>query len=285
MAGWPCHPYEFDEMIPLLHRQGLAVVCPSYPGNAFSTPGTKAGWKYEVFADEVHQIMIGLGYDEYVIHGSDWGHYTARRMAHKYSKSIRAIHLSFLPADPFPQVNGKKLTVDDLNQHEKAVIERGNWWKQRHLPYFLMLINNSQLVGLAIHDNPMGILAWTGEKWYICADHLTSSPDTRTRSEDCCLDWMSLMFLTQTAMTSQLPYISAESGNGIAANDPKLYIKVPTGYTSFRYEVMGTTQAGAKASANIVYYKEQPHGGHWSGERPVEQVEDIISTLRAAKVM
>lgn len=281
LAGWPSTPYDFNDVIGPLNDSHIDVVCPSYPGSAFSdAPPMDQSWKFDEYADLVYSLLTsGLGYPDFAVHGYDWGHYVARLIANKYQGQCRAVHLAFLPAEPQP---GDPMDPS-LTPHERNVLLRGRWWKERHSAYYLLLCNNAQLVGLTIYDNPLGLLSWLGEKWYICADQREATEYT---NDDTCLDLVSLVFLTETALTCQLPYVTASCGNAIAARDPDRYIVQPTGFSSFPYEVMTTTLQGAKTSANIVYYKAHTRGGHFSpAERPLDIAEDIIATLKEASVI
>src|SRR6185295_20396610 len=78
LHGWPSTFAEFAELIgPLARPEAGApafhVVVPSLPGYGFSGPTREPGWTPERMAGAFDELMRGLGYARYAIHGGDWG--------------------------------------------------------------------------------------------------------------------------------------------------------------------------------------------------------------------
>lgn len=83
--GWPGGFFEFLHTIKLLTEpQGdpaspaYHVVVPSMPGYAFSSPPPNDKWVMPDTARVFNKLMLGLGYENYVAQGGDWGSITAR---------------------------------------------------------------------------------------------------------------------------------------------------------------------------------------------------------------
>lgn len=61
------------------------VIVPSLPGYAFSEPPPlDRDWKLRDSARLLNKLMLGLGFDGYVVQGGDIGSYTARIIASTY---------------------------------------------------------------------------------------------------------------------------------------------------------------------------------------------------------
>jgi len=94
MHGWPGNFTEVSKIIGPLTTAGYHVIAPSLPGFGFSSYTEKDGFKNWDSARLMHQLMEGLGYEEYVVAGGDWGAMIATSMARLYPENIKAIHLT-----------------------------------------------------------------------------------------------------------------------------------------------------------------------------------------------
>lgn len=67
--GWPGSFIEVTKVLPILNEAGFHVVVPSLPGYGFSQCPDKSGFKNMHDAEALHQLMLKLGYDQYVVQG------------------------------------------------------------------------------------------------------------------------------------------------------------------------------------------------------------------------
>ena len=94
--GWPGSFVEVAKLLPILDEAGFDVVAPSLPGYGFSSCPDKPGFTNEQDAEAVHQIMVELGYDQYVVQGGDWGSDVARNVGRLFSDHVKAVHINHI---------------------------------------------------------------------------------------------------------------------------------------------------------------------------------------------
>lgn len=78
------------------------VVAPSIPGFAFSDPVPEAGNNMHATAEIFDALMKGLGYHQYLLHGTGWGFRVARMLALIHPESCLGIH-TVNPEVPAPR--------------------------------------------------------------------------------------------------------------------------------------------------------------------------------------
>lgn len=94
LHGWPGNFTEVSKVLGPLENAGYHVVAPSLPGFGFSSYTTKAGLKNWHHGMIMHRLMTGLGYEKYVVVGSDWGAMIAGSMAKLYPETVQAIYIT-----------------------------------------------------------------------------------------------------------------------------------------------------------------------------------------------
>lgn len=92
--GWPGSFAEVTKILPILNQAGFDVVAPSLPGYGFSQCPDKPGFKNKHDAEALHQLMLKLGYNRYVVQGGDWGSDIARLMGRLYPEHVKAVHIN-----------------------------------------------------------------------------------------------------------------------------------------------------------------------------------------------
>jgi pimeloyl-ACP methyl ester carboxylesterase len=72
------------------------------------------------------QLMLKLGYDEYITQGGDWGYCITRAMAHLYPKHVKAHHVNWAwAAKPeFTESNPEP----EYSEREKRHMAQGERW-------------------------------------------------------------------------------------------------------------------------------------------------------------
>jgi hypothetical protein len=108
-----------------------------------------------------------LGYETYAIHGTDWGSAVSYTMYDKFNATLGAAHSVFLPFYP---PTPRELTAGNITLSEAEQVEEQNAMNSANTSdgYFIEQSTKSNTVGLALHDNPVGQLAWLGEKFMNC---------------------------------------------------------------------------------------------------------------------
>lgn len=202
-----------------------------------------------------HKLMIGLGYTSYVVQAGDWGSFVAREMGTRFSE-CKAVHLNFCPVSP--EHEGY-----DQTPRETMIKERCQSWLDDHLGYAVCMRTRPQTIGVALTDNPVGILSWVGEKFEEAAAPTKLNDDDW---DEAILVTSSLYYFTNCIMTSTLPYYEnvkhAEFGAFFLKKEN--YIGVPMGYTSFLYDTRPAIKRAVEATGNLVFYNgmNEIHGQH-----------------------
>ncbi|OQU95134.1 hypothetical protein CLAIMM_01382 [Cladophialophora immunda] len=266
--GWPGSFHEFDRVVDAFANPkdpsdpAFHVVVPSLPGFCWSSPPPRRGWTMQDTARVFNKLMSQLGYAHYVVQAGDWGSFVAREMGAKFME-CKAVHLNFCPVEVDD-------SVTDLTPREMKIKERYHDWLNNHLGYAVCMRTRPQTIGVALNDNPVGILAWVGEK-YIEAAAPANVESSEPAWDQAILTTCSLYYFTDCIMSSTLPYFEgvkhADFGNFFLKQEN--YIEVPMGYTSFLYDTRPGTERSVKKTGRLVFYNECDDGGHFAAlERP-----------------
>ncbi|ETI29551.1 hypothetical protein G647_02004 [Cladophialophora carrionii CBS 160.54] len=266
--GWPGSFHEFDRVVDAFanpedpQHQAFHVVIPSLPGFCWSSPPPRRGWTMKDTARVFNKLMNQLGYNTYVVQAGDWGSFVARELGANF-KECKAVHFNFCPVE-------LDEGITDLTPREKVIKQRQQDWLDNHLGYAVVMRTRPHTIGVALTDNPVGILAWVGEK-YIEAVHPSKLDPPDPAWDRAILTTCSLYYFTDCIMTSSLPYFEgikhADFGNFFLKKEN--YVSVPMGYTSFLYDTRPGTERSVKQTGNMVFYNECDDGGHFAAlERP-----------------
>ena len=98
--GWPSSVYDFHKIIDALAEPSdpgapaFHVIAPSLPGYGWSEIPARMGYGPAAIADMWVELMIGLGYDEFLFHGGDWGAAIGGQLVLRHPGRIPRIHLT-----------------------------------------------------------------------------------------------------------------------------------------------------------------------------------------------
>ncbi|KAI0409267.1 Alpha/Beta hydrolase protein [Xylaria palmicola] len=286
LHGWPGTFLEMAPLVDLLATKSQAhgkaantifdVVIPSLPGFGFSSSPPTKNWDAADTARVFNKLMTqALGYQRYAVHGTDWGSDIGYSMYDQFNASVRAIHLNFLPfSPPTPaEIAARNLT---LSPAEAVVEQRNADWEAGGNAYFIEQTTKPNTIGLALYDNPIGQLAWIGEKLITWSDpRQGTGASLLTHNE--ILREVSLYYLTGSFISSG--FIYAQNPNGfksIEYSDVKARTDAPLLYTTFKYNIGFWPKEYVAAVGNLVSYKVREFGGHFPGlDNPVGLAADI----------
>jgi microsomal epoxide hydrolase len=100
-----------------------------------------------------------------------------------------------------------------------------------------------------------------------------------TPSLDTILTNVSFYWFTQGFPTSIYPYRALFS----PSRRPFDYIKKPTGYSFFPYELYPGLKSNVAKNVNLVHYAQHEHGGHFAAlERPADLWGDVQGFVKEA---
>ncbi|KAF2447060.1 alpha/beta-hydrolase [Karstenula rhodostoma CBS 690.94] len=265
LHGWPGNFTEVKQILGPLQSAGYHVVAPSLPGFGFSSYSTKPGFKNWHSAQLLHRLMIGLGYEQYVVAGGDWGAMIASSMVRLYPEHIQAVHLTNVFVKP-PE-NSDKL---DYSEFEQRSLSRMGWFQQGQAGYGQIQSTKPRTLGFALHDSPVGMLAWM-------ADKILMWSDDYPWTEDEIITWTLLHYFPgpTTAFQMYFENLSLATAGEIPPGTER-YVKVPTGVSAFAQEVFMVPRSWAERDFNIVIWQQSPKGGHFPGyEQPQVLSSDI----------
>ncbi|GME44624.1 hypothetical protein PV05_09224 [Neofusicoccum parvum] len=271
LHGWPGSFIEVQKILTPLTAAGFHVVAPSLPGYGFSSYTNKAGFKFFHHADVMHKLMTKLGYQKYAVQGGDWGSIIARSMALRYPDSVKAIHMNMLIMQP-PELTEQPA----YSEFELASFARAQWFKDTQSAYQQMHSSRPRTLGFAMHDSPVGALAWMADKLLAWSDSYAWTPTE-------IITWTLLHYFPGPTAALQMyrenmpPELQIPpeqlQGNFVAA---------PTGVSAFAKELVMVPRSWAEKENNIAFWAEHPKGGHFAAyERPEELSTDVITFLKS----
>ncbi|RYZ08647.1 MAG: alpha/beta fold hydrolase [Myxococcales bacterium] len=114
LHGYSGSLFELGALAPALNDAGYDVVSPALPGFGSAEASATA------FAEACAELMRGLGYERYAVHGSDLGASLALELAAVDGAHVAALHVSHVPAYP----GRDPMEVASLTAEEKSRLAR-----------------------------------------------------------------------------------------------------------------------------------------------------------------
>ncbi|KAK1221711.1 hypothetical protein PQX77_015482 [Marasmius sp. AFHP31] len=269
--GWPGSFIEVRKILPLLTavKEGAPsfhVVAYSLPGFGFSEATKKKGFDLKKYAEVGHKLMPGLGYDEYVVQGGDYGSaISAILNAHHGGPHVKALHTNMpILSGPPPGIDPSTYTPEDLE-----ALERGKEWLSKGTGYFQQQAAQPQTIGYNLSDSPVGLLAWICEKLVNCADEYPWDDDE-------VLTWILNYWFSRAGPTASVRiYYEVFGGRGVFAFPPFPPSRIPVGYSAFVRDQATVPKSWLDAQ-NPVLHERHERGGHFAAyEKPVVLVDDL----------
>jgi pimeloyl-ACP methyl ester carboxylesterase len=234
-------------------------------------------------ADPIHALMTErLGFSRYGAQGGDWGALTTAQLGHKYADHVIGIHLTSVPGfrhwdnqRPW-DVTAGRMVPEDLPAEQR---DRLIGIQRRIASHVAVHMLDPQTLAYALHDSPVGLLAWLVERRRAWSANDGDVEQAFTR--DFLLTTTSLYWFTDTFVTSARLYAEAGRYPWRPSHARQPLVPVPTGITSMAHDVGRGLSAEAEKQFDVRYRKEHPVGGHFAAaEVPEAVVEDIRATFR-----
>ena len=263
LHGWPGSFNEISKALPGLNSAGFHVVAPSLPGFGFSSCPNKAGFKIHHIAALMQKLMSRLGYNTFVVQGGDWGAMIAWTMAMYHSESVKFLHVNLLSMER-PDFK----TEPEYTDFEKRSLAQHEHFNTREFAYYMVQNTKPRTLGFALHDSPVGMLAWMADKLFTWSD---SYP------------WSSTELITWTLLhyfpgpTNALPIYRENSATEMVSG-PKssAYLSVPTYVSAFAKEAEMVPRSWAETKADICGWRNHDSGGHFAAyEKPEVFTADL----------
>jgi pimeloyl-ACP methyl ester carboxylesterase len=270
--GWPGSFLEHLPILPMLTQapaQAFSVVIPSLPGFGFSGPPPAAGLTHRAVAALWNRLMTdGLGYTRYVAHGSDLGAGVTAWLARDYPENVAGIHVA-TPGLPPGREAGSPAEAAYAAESAAWAAEEGGYAHQQ--------ATKPSTLSAALHDNPVGLAAWIGEK--AVAWSSTRSDGESAFDRDALLATLTLYWTTGTIGSSLLPYwIHRHTANAaLPLDDPS---DVPTAVSVFggeRVPFPKPPRSLGERYYRVASWDEHDRGGHFPA---LAEPRLLASTLR-----
>jgi len=264
--GWPSSFTEMAKLAPLLARD-FDVVVPSLPGHGFSSIPRAAGFGVDECAEVLIRLMKEvLGYERFLVHGGDRGAFIATSMAYLDPKAIAGIHL------PLPL--GIPGEGDEATDEETAFAATTAKWLAEEGGYSAIQSTRPQTLAYAMHDSPVGTMAWIVEKFRVWSDCNGDIESRFTRDE--LLTNVTIYWATGTLRSSAHWYWERRTRPPVGARPVR--IEVPTGVAMFPKEVMRTPRSAVARKYDLRHWTSMKSGGHFPA---LEEPEALAADIRA----
>ena len=288
LHGWPDTPLMFRYLMPLLIEAGHDVVAPSLPGFGWSDEHSKEA-SIAAMAEDIHRLMIDLGYSRYAIHGTDWGAAVGSEVALAFREHVAALHLLQPPFD-------RAFLVDreSLGEAERAYLARFDAWAESAV-YVAVHLHQADTLVAALNDSPIGLLAWLAEKYDAWSGSGVKDDDI--------IAAVATMWFTQSVRSSIRLYSEpanawrddvSDGGHefisdtdadpwGAAESDDAwatTRVEVPTAFAVFPDDIGRPPRAFVERFFAVERFTVMPRGGHWAAlEEPRELADDLIAFM------
>ena len=265
--GYPSSVAEFLHLIDLLIEpvdgQAFHVIAPSLPGYAFSTPLSGPGWGLGRTAAAWVELMRGLGYDRYGVHGGDVGAGVSGLVAALDGAHVIGMHVV---TDPLTAANvatfipGMADRLDADDPVDKLILDRMDAFRRDGSGYLAIQNSRPQTIGYGLVDSPLLLLAWIAEKVHEWTDLPVDDDQLLTN--------VSLYWFTRSGMTTA--HSLYEQAHSADWGPPP---SVPQGFAVFGADETVRKLIPAPPGA---HWSAFPRGKHFPAmEAPAELATDL----------
>jgi pimeloyl-ACP methyl ester carboxylesterase len=213
-----------------------------------------------------------LGYEKFMLRGSDIGAGVAKEWAISHRENIIGLHLS--GSNPYVYQ-----VPQDLNEVEKKFIERGQQFFQAEGAYAIEQSTKPQTLAYGLNNSPVGLAAWIIEKFNTWSDNNGALENKFTKDE--LLTNISIYWFTQTIGSSMRVYY--ESAHNWSPNGNKK-VEVPTAFMMLQKDIAVAPKEWEARTYNITRWNTNEDGGHFGEwEEPTVIASDIIAFRKEIK--
>lgn len=257
LHGWASNFTEFLQTAELIKSENAAydIIIPSLPGFAFSDePGNMAS---ESAAEYVHHLMTELlGYQDYYVHGSDYGAFIGEKLALKFPEAVKGLYLSDIPFYHLYEPH------ENLSEAEDRYIQKINDWFMTDGAYGMIQGTKPKALSTGLNDSPTALAAWLLQLYFDFGDK--ALPIFERYSKDDLLVNISLYWHTATIYSCMRLYSEDMSGfDGRSVEK----VSVPVGFNFHKYDISGDVprEFAERLFSNIISWTVVDEGGHFSG--------------------
>jgi pimeloyl-ACP methyl ester carboxylesterase len=138
------------------------VVIPSLPGYGFSGQPTRPGMNLSAVAPLWAELMTRLGYDKFLMSGSDLGGGTEMALVRDFPQRLIGAHyVNVFSGFPRPE---------DPTPEEQAYFAKVDYWTFAESAYAMIQGTKPATLAVGLNDSPAGLAAWILEKYRSWSD-------------------------------------------------------------------------------------------------------------------
>jgi len=221
--------------------------------------------------------MNRLGFPTYGVQGGDLCAILAPVVARIAPGRVTAIHVNAAtvgcsPAGPVAEDEAAALT--DWERERLAVQQR---FTTESNGYAFLQGTRAQTIAYALHDSPVGQLAWIVEKFHDWSDPVKELPEDAVDRDQLLAD-VSIYWFTGTAGSAANLYYEAMHADEWAAD----YDETPVGVATFSGDY--SVRRFAEPTNNIAHWNDFTVGGHFAAmETPDLLVNDVRTFFRSQR--
>ena len=296
--GWPWCFWDYHELIGPLsdpaayggdERDAFDVIVPSLPGFAFSSPLTVSGINFWRTADLWRTLMRDvLGYERFAAQGGDWGNLITGQLGHRYPDDLIGIHLTgaiplgVLADNKETALLGARDTSTEVAERFPDLLNPGVIRPRPDTAHATVQVLEPQTLAYAMHDSPLGLLAWILQRRYWWSDNDRGPRAVEQAfSKDHLLTVIMLYWLTDTFVTSVRYYAEVVKNPWRPDHDRRPVVQAPTAITFLDHDMTSQGRGWTADYYNLRWTNRLAHGGHFApAEVPQEIVQDIRDAFR-----
>jgi pimeloyl-ACP methyl ester carboxylesterase len=264
--GWPSNFVELLPLVPLLTREidGISfdLVLPSLPGFGYSGKAKQKGMTLTRTAELWQQLMTGLGYDRFLVSGSDLGAGAELSLVKHFPERLLGAH--------WCNVYSQFQRPEKPTKEEQDYFQRVDMWQFTEAAYAMEQGTKPTTLAVGLNDSPAGLAAWIIEKFHTWGD--TGGNVESVFSLDTLCSILSVYWFTETIGSSVRLYKEAFADRDITQPPPKH--DVPSGVLIPAECDMPAPRAwGERHLQNLVHWTVLDKGGHF----PALEVPDALA--------
>ena len=271
--GWPSNFYELLPLVPRLTKEtngvSFDVVIASLPGFGFSDRPHQPGMNLSRIGERLAVLMTRLGYERFMVHGSDMGAGALQLIASLYPDRVIAMHQC--------NVYWNLPKPENATKEEQEYFKRGQEWAAKEAAYGMVQSTKPQNLAFGLNDSPAGLAAWIVEKfraWSDCDGEVEKSYPLDTL---CTL--LTIYWVTETIGSSMRLYAEV-------MRDPKIKLlekktKAPVGVAMFPKDLVPAPRAWGERWLNLKRWTDMPRGGHFAALETPDLLSDDIRAFAA----
>jgi pimeloyl-ACP methyl ester carboxylesterase len=272
--GWPSNFVELLPLVPLLTQtvdgQSYDVIIPSLPGYGFSGKAKKPGMNLTRIAGLWAQLMTGLGYERFLISGSDMGAGAEMGLVRSVPERVIGAH--------YVNVYSQYPRPDEPSEEEKAYFAKVDQWSFAEGAYAMIQGTKPQTLAVGLNDSPAGLAAWIVEKYRTWGDTKGDVESVFPLDTLCAI--LTVYWVSQTIGSSVRLYYEAFRDQTMMQPFPPH--DVPHGVLLPPADLPAPRRWGERHLQNIVRWTELDRGGHFPAlEIPAVLADDIRGFHRA----